>query len=339
MKNLFLALFYYIRACFKSQQELEAENVLLRQQLAVARLKAPRRIRVGFWDRLIIVLLYRLSPSVFDAIHIVRPETVVRWHRQGFKAYWRRKSTPKGGRPKMDRELRDLIRRISSENPLWGAPRIHGELHLLGYKVSQTTVAKYMVKRRGNPGGQTWKTFLENHRSGIASMDFIIVPTIRFKLLYCLVILSHARRKIIHCAVTTVPTAAWVARQIADAFPWEEAPDYLIRDNDPVFNALVQRKLRLIGIRDRPTAPYSPWQNGHSERLNGSIRRECLDHIIIFGEEHLRRVMKAYVHYYNNVRTHLSLGKNPPKERQIKSIGLIKSVPHLAGLHHEYVRI
>jgi len=334
-----MVLFYYIRACFKSQQELEAENVVLRQQLGIARLRAPKRIRVGFWDRLILVLLYRFSPSVLDVIHIVTPETVVRWHRQGFRAYWRWKSRPKGGRPKADPELRNLIRRISIENPLWGAPRIHGELLLLGYKVSQTTVAKYMSRRRGNPGGQSWKTFLENHRDGIVSMDFIIVPTIRFKLLYCLVILGHARRKIIHYAVTTVPTAVWAARQISEAFPWDEAPDYLIRDNDPVFNALVQRKLRLVGIRDRPTTPHSPWQNGHSERLNGSIRRECLDHIIIFGEDHLRRVMRAYVHYYNNVRTHLTLSKNAPLEREIQRRGCLKSVPHLGGLHHEYARI
>jgi transposase InsO family protein len=339
MKKLYLALFSYIRACFKLRHELEAENVALRQQLGVARRKGPKRIRIGFWDRVVLVVLYRLSPSVLDAIHIVRPATVVRWHRQGFKAYWRWKSRPKGGRPKIDQELRNLIKQMGSENPLWGAPRLHGELLLLGYSVSQSTVARYMVKRRGNPGGQSWKAFLENHRDGIASMDFIIVPTIHFKLLYCLVILSHARRKIIHYAVTTVPTAAWVARQLADAFPWDEAPDYLIRDNDPVFNTLVQQKLRLVGIRDRPTTPYSPWQNGHSERLNGSIRRECLDHIISFGESHLRRIMKAYVHYYNNVRTHLTLGKNPPKERQIKANGLIKSVPHLGGLHHEYVRI
>ncbi len=334
-----MALFYYIRACFKSKQELEAENVVLRQQLGIARLRAPKRIRVGFWDRLILVLLYRLSPSVLDAIHIVRPETVVRWHRQGFKAYWRWKSRPKGGRPKVESELRNLIHQISKENPLWGAPRIHGELLLLGYKVSQATVAKYMVKRRGSPGGQSWKTFLENHRDGIASMDFIIVPTIKFKLLYCLVILGHARRKIIHYAVTTVPTATWVARQISETFPWNEAPGYLIRDNDPVFNSMVQRKLRLFGIRDRPTTPHSPWQNGHSERLNGSIRRECLDHIIILGESHLRRVMGAYVDYYNNVRTHLALGKNAPIRREVHPVGVVKSAPHLGGLHHEYARI
>ena len=339
MIKLLQILFYWIAMRFRSRASLEAEIAVLRQQLGILRLKAPKKIQIGFWDRVIVVWLYRLFPSILKVIHIVQPATVIRWHRQGFKVYWRWISRPRGGRPKIDPELRALIRRISRENPLWGAPRIHGELLLLGYKLSQTTVAKYMVKRRGNPGGQTWRTFLENNRDGLASMDFIIVPTIGFKLLYCLVILNHARRRIIHCAVTKAPTAAWVARQLTEAFPWDEAPSYLIRDNDPVFNRMVRRKLRLVGIRDRPITPYSPWQNAYCERVNGSIRRECLDHILIFGEAHLRRVMRAYVHYYNNARTHLSLSKNSPNKRANHCIGAIKSLPHLGGLHHEYVRI
>ncbi len=303
------------------------------------RLRRPKHIRVGFWSRVIIITLYRLCPSVLDFIHIVQPVTLLRWHRQGFRAYWRWKSGRRGGRPKVDAELRELIRRVSRENPLWGAPRIHGELLLLGYSVSQTTVANYMVKRPMNGGGQTWKTFLANHKDGFASMDFVIVPTIHFKLLYCLIIINHARRRIIHCAVTTIPNAEWVAQQLIEAFPWSDAPNYLIRDNDPVFNGVVRRKMRHIGIRDRPTAPHSPWQNGYSERINGSIRRECLDHILIFGEAHFRRVMRAYVKYYNNARTHLSLEKNSPVERRVHAEGAIKSVSHLGGLHHEYVRI
>lgn len=175
----------------------------------------------------------------------------MRWHRQGFSAYWRWKTGRRGGRPMIDADLHDLIRRISKENPLWGAPRIHGEILLLGNSISQTTVAKYMVKRTTNGGGHTWKTFIENHRDGIASMGFIIVPTIRFKLLYCLVITNHSRRENIHFAVTTIPTAAWIALQLTEAFPWNEAPDYLIRDNDPVFNGLVQRRLLSFGIWHR----------------------------------------------------------------------------------------
>lgn len=196
-----------------------------------------------------------------------------------------------------------------------------------------------MVKRRTHGGGQAWKTFLENNKQGIASMDLIIVPTIHLKLLYCLVVLGHARRKIIHFAVTTIPTAAWVVRQLSEAFPWNEAPDYLIRDNDPVFNSLVQRRLRNFGIRDHPTAPRARWRNGYSEHINGSIRHECLDYILIFGEANLRRIMRAYVHYYNNARTHLCLEKNSPNERQIQNAGVIKSIKHLAELHHEYARI
>jgi transposase InsO family protein len=269
----------------------------------------------------------------------VQPTTLVRWHRQGFKAYWRWKSRPKNGRPKTDAELRTLIRRMSEKNPLWGAPRIHGELMMLGYKVSQTTVAKYMVSRPYRSGGTSWKTFLKTHADGIASMDFVIVPTIGFKLLYCLVILDHARRKIVHYAVTHVPTAEWVARQIIEAFPWNAAPRYLIHDRDPVFSNLVPRRLWAMGIRDRPTAPRSSWQNGYVERVIGSIRRDCLDHMLIFGEDHLCRVMKAYVYYYNNVRTHLSLSKDTPLQRGVATRGTINALRHLGGLHHQYLRI
>lgn len=339
MLRILLIIIQWFRLQFRSRRSIEAENLVLRHQLATLRLRRPMRTHVGLWGRIILVTLYQLFPSILDSIHIVQPATILRWHRQGFRTYWRWKSGRKGGRPKIDAELRDLIRRISKENPLWGAPRIHGELLLLGYEVSQTTVAKYMVKRQPNGGGQTWKTFLEIHKGGIASMDFVIVPTIHFKLLYCLVIINHARRKIIHFAVTTVPTAAWVSRQLTEAFPWDDAPEYLIRDNDPVFNGLVRRRLRSIGIRDRPTAPHSPWQNGYSERVNGSVRRECLDHILIFGEEHLRRVMGAYVRYYNNLRMHLTLEKISPNERQNQYVGAIRSIKHLGGLHHEYARI
>ncbi len=329
----------WVRLQFRSRRSIEAENLVLRHQLAVLRVRSPKRVRVGFWNKMIFIALYRCFPTVLYSIHILQPTTILRWHRQGFRAYWRWKSGRKGGRPKIDVELRELIQQVSRENPLWGAPRIHGELLLLGYKVSETTVAKYMVKHEPYGGGQTWKTFLENNKEGIASMDFLIVPTIQFKLLYCLIIINHTRRRIIHCAVTTVPTSAWVAQQIIEAFPWNEAPQYMVRDNDPLFNVFVRRRLRHIGIRDRPTAPRSPWQNGYSERVNGTIRRECLDHILIFGEVHLRRVMRAYVEYYNNARTHLSLGKNSPVERGVNAEGVIQSVKHLGGLHHQYLRI
>jgi transposase InsO family protein len=226
---------------------------------------------------------------------------------------------------------------MSVANPLWGAPRIHGELLKLGIEVGETTVAKYMVKGT-RPSSQTWKTFLRNHAAGIAAMDFLVVPTIGFRLLYALVILRHDRRQIASISVTDHPTAQWIARQISDAFPWDEAPRYLIRDRDAVYGHGVRRRLQAMGIRDRPTAPQSPWQNAHAERLVGSIRRECLDHVIVFGEAHLGRILKAYADYYNGMRTHLSLRKDAPFTRPIERNGRITSVPILGGLHHRYCR-
>jgi transposase InsO family protein len=323
---------------FRSRASVDAENVVLRHQLGVLRRKKPVRLRLTDWDRLAFILLYRLFPSVLETIVVVKPETVVRWHRAGIKMFWRWKSHNIGGRPKIDLETRHLIRKISRENPLWGAPRIHGELLKLGVDICETTVAKYMVKPSNRPG-QSWKTFLDNHMNDIASMDFVIVPTIGFKRLYCLVILDHRRRGIISFGVTTNPTSEWVARQIPNAFPWDEAPGYLIRDRDGAFGLAVQQRLDAMGIRDSPTSPRSPWQNGYVERVIGSIRRECLDHMIILSEDHLRRVMRAYVHYYNTARTHLSLGKAAPSRRPIQSYGTINSIPHLGGLHHQYGRI
>jgi transposase InsO family protein len=230
-----------------------------------------------------------------------------------------------------------LIRRISIENPLWGAPRIHGELLKLGFEVAQSSVAKYMVKRR-EPPSQGWRTFLRNHAPEIAAMDLFVVPTIGFGLLYAFVIVRIDRRDLAWINVTANPTAEWVARQITEAFPWDEAPHYLIRDRDRIYGSVVTRRLRAMGIRDKPTAPASPWQNGFAERLIGSIRRECLDHIIVFGEAHLRRILKCYADYYNNFRTHRSLNKDVPVCRPVQRIGSIRSHAILGGLHHKYAR-
>jgi len=338
MIRLIFIFVQWSRLLLRSRASIQAENVVLRQQLGVLCRKKPVRLHLTDWDRLAFVLLYRLFPKVLDSIVIVKPETVVRWHRAGFRMFWRWKSRNIGGRPKIDLETRHLIRQISSENPLWGAPRIHGELLKLGINVCQTTVAKYMVKTPKRPE-QSWKTFLDNHVNDIASMDFVIVPTIGFKLLYCLVILDHRRRNIVSFGVTTNPTSEWVARQITEAFPWDQRPKYLIRDRDGAFGLTVQRRLKVMGIRDSPTSPRSPWQNGYVERVIGSIRRECLDHMIVLSEGHLRRVMRAYVHYYNTARTHLSLDKDVPNRRPIQSNGTINSIPHLGGLHHQYTRI
>jgi hypothetical protein len=279
--------------------------------------------------------MYRWFPSILKVVTIIEPETLVRWHRAGFRRYWRWKSRSRGGRPQIDVELRTLIRRMSIENLLWGAPRIHGELLKLGFSVAQSTVATYMVRRRGSPS-QGWRTFLRNHAPDIAAMDLFVVPTIGFKLLYGFVIVRLHRRDLVWINVTTNPTAEWVARQITEAFPWDGAPRYMIRDRDRIYGAVVTRRLRAMGIRDKPIAPASPWQNGFAERLIGSIRR---DHVVVLGEAHLRRILKSYADYYNSVRTHRSLHKDAPISRPVNQTGFIRSHPILGGLHHHYVRV
>ena len=227
---------------------------------------------------------------------------------------------------------------MSIANPLWGAPRIHGELLKLGIDVGQTTVAKYMSKRR-RPPSQDWRTFLHNHADGIASMDLFVVPTISFRLLYGLLILQHGRRQILCLGVTAHPTAEWIARQLTETFGWEAAPRYIVRDRDAAYGDIFTRRLHAMGIRDRPTAARSPWQNGYAERLIGSIRRDCLDHVVVFGERHLRHLLESYQRYYNEARTHLSLSKDAPVSRAVQTVGSIIATPLLGGLHHQYVRI
>ena len=329
---------WFLGTLFKSRSELEAEILALRHQVHVLHRSAPTRLRLCDIDRLLFVWLYRLWPGVLNSIVIVQPETVVRWHRRGFKTYWRWKSRGRPGRPKISKEIRDLIREVNLANPLWGAPRIHGELLKLGIDVAESTVAKYMTRWR-RPPSQSWKTFLRNHAEGIAALDFFVVPTVNFRLLFGLLILRHGRRRLIHVAVTTNPTADWIARQVSEAFPWDTAPGYLVRDRDGAYGEAFRKRLGAMGIRDRPTAPRSPWQNAYVERLVGSIRRECLDHLIVLNEAHLRRLLRAYADYYNATRTHLSLGKDAPLGRPILRQGRIRSVPHIGGLHHSFVRM
>jgi transposase InsO family protein len=323
---------------FRSRSSLEAEIIVLRQQLNVLRRSAPKRPALGMLDRLIFVWLYRLAPSILDAVAIVRPETIVRWHRAGFRTFWRWKSRARVGRPQVPLEIRQLVREISLANPLWGAPRIHGELLKLGIEVGQTSVAKYMARRR-RPPSQGWRTFLTNHTDGMASIDLFVVPTISFTLLYGLLVLHHDRRRILWLGVTAHPTAEWIARQITEAIGWDEPPRYLIRDRDRAYGEVFTRRIRTMGIRDRPTAPKSPWQNGYAERLIGSIRRECLDHLVVFRERHLFRVLCSYQEYYNSSRTHLSLSKDAPHGRPVEAIGRVLPTPVLGGLHHRYFRI
>ena len=227
---------------------------------------------------------------------------------------------------------------MSVENTLWGAPRIHGELLKLGFDVAQSSVAKYMVKRRGPPS-QEWRTFLRNHAPDITAMDLFIAPTIGFDLLYAFVIVWLDRRDLVWINVTTNPTAEWIARQITEAFPWDDAPQHLIRDRDRIYGTIVTRRLCAMGIRDKPTAPASPWQNGFAERLIGSIRRECVDHFVVLGAAHLRRILRSYAGYYNGIRTHRSLDKDAPVSRPVQRTRIISSHAILGGLHHHYVRV
>jgi transposase InsO family protein len=307
-------------------------------QVNVLRRQAPRRTHLHNTDRLLFVWLYRWFPSLLGAMAIVRPETIVRWHRAGFRMYWRWRSHNGVGRPKVSAELRKLIGEMGRANPLWGAPHIHGELLKLGFDVAQSTVARYMC-RGPWPPSQGWRTFLKNHVDGIAAIDLFVLPTIAFQTLYCLVILRHERRLLLSFAVTENPTAEWISRQITEAFPWDSAPRYLIRDRDTSYGPVFVQRLRAMGIRDRPIAPRSPWQNAYIERFIGSIRRQCLDHMIVFGEAHLRRILGRYAAYYNESRIYRSLCKDAPFRRAVERFGAITSQPVLGGLHHRYCRI
>ena len=338
MRNLCRLIWYALVGRFRSRASLEAENLVLRHQLNILRRRSPKKQTLSNIDRLIFTGLYRFDSSILGALTIITPETLIRWHRAGFRRYWRWKSKAHGGRPKTELEVRQLIREMSVANPFWGAPRIHGELLKLGIDVGQTTVAKYMARGR-RPPSQGWKTFLRNHADGIASIDLFVVPTISFQVLYGLLILTHGRREILWLGATAHPSAEWMSRQLTEACGWEQGPRYLVRDRDSVYGEVFIRRLRAMGIRDRPTAPRSPWQNGYCERLIGSIRRDCLDHVVVFGERHLRHLLRTYAAYYNQTRTHLSLNKDPPVSRAVEVVGGILPVPILGGLHHRYVWI
>jgi transposase InsO family protein len=310
MLAILYSLGMFIVDLFKPRRRLEVENLFLRHQLGIALRRAPARLRLRGSDRALLVWMTRLWPSLLGATRVVQPETILRWHRAGFKALWRWKSRKRAGRPKIDRALRDLIRRMSKENPMWGASRIHGELLMLGFEVAQSTVSKYMVQ--GGSPSQGWKTFLRNHAQAIAAIDLFVVPTLSFERLFAFLVLGHGRRQLLWFEVTRHPTAEWLARQITEAFPWATAPAYLVRDNDRAYGHAFRSRVRAMGIRDRPISPRSPWQNPYVERLIGTVRRECLDRALVFGEAHLRQILSSYAAYYNEIRTHLALGKDAP---------------------------
>jgi putative transposase len=326
---------------FHSRANLQLEVIALRHQLDVLRRYQRTRVRLTRLDRSFWILLYRLWPCCLDALVIVEPPTVIRWHRKGFRTFWSWKSCRRRwGRPPITAVIRNLIRRMSRENPLWGAPRIHSELLKLRIAISQATASKYMA-RHPRPPSQTWRTFLKNHIDGLASTDLFVVPTATFSLLYALIVVHHERRRIVHFGVTPNPTATWVAQQITEAFPWGTAPRYLIHDRDAVYGSVVRGRLRTIGIEEVVTAPRSPWQNPFAERVIGSIRRDCLDHVIVLDERHLRRLLSSYVDYYHRSRTHLALDKDAPDGRPVQRLGdgKVVSFPQVGGLHHRYERL
>ena len=337
--TVFHVLLVLVRSVLRSRAALAAEDLALRQQLAVLR-RSVKRPKLRARDRLFWVLLYRLWKDWRSSLHMVQPGTVVKWHRQGFRLFWRWKSRRrKPGRPKVDAEIRDLVRRMSRENPLWGAPRILSELKLLGYALAKSTVEKYMI-RGMKPPSQTWKTFLDNHVVDIAAIDFFTVPTATFRMLFCFLVLGHDRRKVMHFNVTEHPTEQWTAQQIVEAFPYDEAPKYLIRDRDTIYGRSLQLRIKDMGIEEVIIARRSPWQNPYVERLIGSIRRECLDHMIVLNEAHLMRILTDYVAYYHESRPHQSLGNNAPIPRSVEppDQGNVISISRVGGLHHHYAR-
>jgi transposase InsO family protein len=269
----------------------------------------------------------------------VKPETVIGWHRKGFRLYWTWKSRKRTGRPPIDAEIRTLIRRIASENPMWGAPRIHGELLMLGFEVGEATVSRYMPVRR-KPPSQTWRAFLRNHTQELVSIDFFVLPTATFRILYVCLVLEHERRRIVHFNVTDAPSAQWTGQQLVNAFPDDSAPRYVIRDRDKIYGADFVRRVRAMGIEQVLTAPRSPWQNPYCERVVGTLRRDCLDHVIVLTEQHLRRILRNYLEYYHGSRTHLALGKDTPELRKRESPdgGKVIALPMVGGLHHRYTR-
>ena len=314
----------FIRYCFgwvfqrfNLLANLTAENLALRHQLVVLK-RNQKRPRLKDRDRMLWVLLSRFWSGWREAVVIVQPDTVVRLHKRASKLYWRRKSRGgKRGRPPLDPEVKALVLRMADSNPTWGAPKIHGELLKLGLVTSERTVSGLLHRYRRKPPSQSWKTFIKNHMTEMVAVDFLVVPTIRFRMLYVFVILGHANRRVIHFNVTSNPTAEWTAQQVIEAFPWDTAPRFLLRDRDSIYGEYFKRRVQGMGIEQVVTAYHSPWQNAYVERLNGSIRRECTDHIIVFNENHLHRILLSYFEYYNNDRTHLGIGKETPIERHV----------------------
>ena len=340
MTCLLLGFPSWFGAFFRSRHELALELIALRQQVGVLKRKNPRP-KLGPWDRLFWLGLRRCWSRWASVLMVVKPETVVGWHRAGFRWYWRLLSRHRPGRPRITAELRNLIRSMAPENPAWGAPRIHGELLKLGWDLSESTVSRYLALATApRSSGKRWLTFLKNHREAIAAMDLFTVPTATFRMLYCFFVISHSRRRILHFNVTHHPTSFWMVQQLREAFPEERAPKYLILDRDSKFSGEVATMLKSLGSELIRTAYRSPWQNGVAERWVGSCRRELLDHVIVLSEAHLRRLVRDYLQYYHEDRIHDALKKDTPTGRVIEyrpsESAKVSGAPRVGGLHHRY---
>src|SRR4051795_10446471 len=280
---VFTALIVSSLGLFRSRVALQLEILALRHQIGVLQ-RSVKRPKLTPADRLLWAWLCTVWRDWKSGVFIMQASTVVGWHRKGFRLFWTWKiRRGKPGRPGVPKQVRDLMRTMSRENPLWGAPRIHGELLKLGIEIGETSVGKYLVRNR-KPPSQRWRTFLENHLKSRVSVDFFVVPTIRFQILYVFLVLAHERRRIVHFAVTVHPTAEGTAQQLREAFPWDSAPRYLLRDRDRIFGHDFVKQVKAMGIKQVLSAPHAPWQRAYSERVIGTIRRECLDHVIVFSE-------------------------------------------------------
>jgi transposase InsO family protein len=339
MLALILSTLRALRAGFRPCADLVIENLALRQQLVVLQ-RNSKRPRLRHLDRAFWLLLSRIWSRFADVLVIVKPDTIVRWHSRGFRLYWRWKSRPcKPKKGEVTPDIKKLIRQMAEAND-WGAPRIHGELLKLGIDIGERSVSRFMPPKSRKPPSQTWRTFLDNHLGSLASIDFLTVPTATFRVLLVFFVLRHDRRRVVHFNITEFPSAAWTAQQIIEAFPEDSGPEYMIRDRDGIYGEQFRGRVEGMGIEEVLTAPHSPWQNPYAERLVGSVRRECLDHVIVLGERHLYRILKAYFAYYHKSRTHLSLGKDAPEPRAVQppSMGKIVELPEVGGLHHRYER-
>jgi transposase InsO family protein len=339
MRVVLQAIVGALLAAVRPRASLVIENLALRQQLAILRRATPRP-RLRPVDRAFWVVLSRTWSRWAEVLAIVKPATVIAWHRRGFARFWAKKSR-RIGRPPLAAEIVALIERMARENPTWSRRRIASELAKLGHGVDKDTVAKYMPKPSPRPGrpSQTWGTFLRNHLVGTIAVDFLTVPTVTFDVLYVFFVLSLDRR-VLHINVTAHPYAAWAAQQIVEALGPDVSIQRLIRDRDSIFGTVFDARVKNLGVHEMRIAPRSPWQNGFAERWVGTLRRELLDHVVVLGPRHLLRLVRAHVAYYNADRPHMSLDGDAPVTRAVELpiAGRVVALPRVGGLHHRYAR-